>query len=129
MASPLSGNGGEILAAATPFHVSLWRLQKTARLVETTDSSTAGVERWSTVVTGGIVTFEFVWDADNIPDTDVTLDAGDSVSMTLNIGASAKTYAFTALVETLEIVDDNVNDVIRGTGTARVNGAITAPVT
>lgn len=131
MAAPTNAHGSSIqVPDGTTFNVTVSRIQKRARLAESTDSGTSGRERWTKIITGALLTIDFVWDSDLIPDTDVSLDAGDTVQFRQVIGSTGKFYSIAQIiVETLETVYDNVNDVVRGTVVALANGAITDPVT
>lgn len=112
------------------FHNTQWTLDKTSRLADVTDSSAGGFERRKLIVRGGTFKFEFIWKDDNIPDTDATLDAGTEGTLRFYLGATTgnKFYKFAAIIESVELVNSQV-DVIKGTVSGFVNGAITNPVT
>ena len=131
--TPVSGHGGAIIVdpsgGATQFENTDWTLNKTAVLADITDSSTSGYQKKKSIVKGGTFTINGVWDDTTIPDTDVTLDQGDEVTLKLEVGAGSKFYQFAAIIETLTVTDDNRADVIRYAVTGHVNGTITDPVT
>ncbi len=77
------------------------------------------------MVRGGQFKLELVWDAYNLPDSDVTLDQGDEPVLYFKRGLNAGYYRFPAIVETLELTDDEQKDVIRGSVSGYVNGPIT----
>ncbi len=95
-----------------------------------TDSSAAGWEKRKLIVKGGSFKFEFIFNDDNIPDTDITLDEGDEGTVRFNLGNSSpqKFYSFPGIVETLEIVNSQT-DVIKGSVSGFINGPITDPIT
>lgn len=129
-----TGHGGTITVdpSGTPVTfdgITEWKLTKTARLADTTHGGTSGWEQRKKILKGGQWSINFIWDSTNIPDTDFTLDQGDEVTLKFLVGDSTKFYSFAAIVETLEIVDNEVSDVVRGTASGFVNGAITDPVT
>src|SRR5262245_16797434 len=124
------GHGGTVLVgAATWDGVTKWTLNKKGRLADITHSGTGGVVRRKKTVTDGDGTVEFIWDSTNIPDTDVTLDHGDEVALVLFVGDSTKSYSFNAVVDVLTLVDDETQDVVRGTLTFFANGPFTDPIT
>jgi hypothetical protein len=72
---------------------------------------------------------KIVWDSDQIPDTTATaIDTGDSVTMYLYVGASAKFYTFTALIESLTVTVQTRQGVCEAEVTFKSSGAITDPV-
>src|SRR5262245_17371412 len=124
------GHGGTVLVgAATWDGVTKWTLNKKGRLADITHSGTGGVVKRKKTVTDGDGTIEFIWDSDNIPDVDMTFDHGDEFTLKLNVGDSGKFYQFAAIADMVTIVDDETQDVVRGTATFFVNGAVTDPVT
>lgn len=125
------GNGFIPTAVIGPtrmFHNTQWSLTKTAKLAEVTDSSSQGWEKRKRIVRGGSWKFEWIWDANNIPDTDLTLDEGNEVRLTFRLGKTApqKFYQFVGIVETFELVNSQT-DVIKGSCSGFVNGPVTNP--
>ncbi len=106
--------------------ITKWELTKNAVLTEITHSGSMGWQQRKAIVRGGQFTLEFVWDANNCPDSDVTLDAGDEPVVALKRGANAGYYQFAAIVESVKLVDDNQKDVIRGTISGFTNSPIYA---
>lgn len=64
-----------------------------------------------------------------IPDTDISGDPGDEVTLKLYAGDSGKFYTFAAVIENLEITVPQTQDVVRFNLSYKSNGAITDPVT
>ncbi len=151
--TPVSGNGGTVtvynssrnasngvvtpaviggflgvqVPTGTPYTftgVTKWELTKKANLAEVTHAGSLGWEQRKSVTRGAQFTLEFVWDAGNVPDSDVTLDAGDEPVIRLKRGANAGYYWFPAIVETMKLVDDEAKDVMRGTISGYANGPI-----
>ncbi len=143
--TPVSGNGGTVTVynssrsavngvvtpglatgiAYTFTGVTKWELTVKANLAETTHAGSLGWEQRKSVTRGGQFTLDFVWDANNVPDSDVTLSAGDEPVVKLKRGANAGYYRFPSIVETMKLTDDEVKDVMRGTISGYVNGPIT----
>lgn len=124
-----SGVGGKAEIGATVINITDWQFTKTARLAEVTHSGSGGIAEWKKVLVEAAGSFNFPWDSDQIPDTDVTLDAGDTLTLELFCGDSGKKYEFAAIVESLSITNNSQNDVVRATVNFKSNGAITDPVT
>lgn len=89
----------------------------------------AGYAQWKKTVIEGSGRIAGPWDSTVLPDVDITGDAGDEVTLKLTIGDSTKFYQFAAVIENLEIIDNQTNDVIRYSMTYKSNGAITDPIT
>ncbi len=104
--------------------VQNWTLTKTAVLTEITHSGSQGFQQRKQVVRGGQFKLAFVWDANNVPDSDVTLDQGDEPNISLKRGLNKGFYQFPSIIETCEIVDDQMKDVIKGNISGYVNGPI-----
>lgn len=113
----------------TDFHISEWRLTKTARLAEVTNSGSAGQAKWKKTVVEATWSCQLPWDSENIPDTDVSLDVGDEVTIAFYCGDSTKFYSLPGITESVEVVNNVQNDVVRATVSGKANGAITDPVT
>lgn len=140
----VSGNGGTVTVynstrnangsvtagaiTGTPYTfngVTNWTLTKTGVLTEITHSGSQGCQQRKLVVRGGQFKLAFVWDANTVPDSDVTLDQGDEPVIKLKRGLNAGYYRFPAIVETCEIVVDQQKDVVRGSISGYINGPIT----
>ncbi len=104
--------------------ITKWDLTKSAVLTEITNSGSRGWQQRKAVVRGGQFSIDFVWDANTVPDGDVTLDAGDEPLIAFKRGANAGYYEFPGIVETMKLTDDNQKDVLRGTVSGFVNGPI-----
>jgi len=105
--------------------VTKWELTRSAVLAEITHSGSLGEQQRKAVVRGGQFSLDFVWDANNCPDSDVSLDAGDEPMIKLKRGGNAGYYRFPAIVETMKLTDDQAKDVLRGTISGYVNGRVT----
>ncbi len=104
--------------------ITKWEMTRNAVLTEITHSGSGGCQQRKAVVRGGQFTLDFVWDANNCPDFDVTLDAGDEPLIALKRGANAGYYQFPAIVESMKLTDDNQKDVLRGTVSGFINGPV-----
>lgn len=130
--SYVSGQGGHAIptgvANATSYPVAEWRLRKTARLAESTTSASGGEERVN-VLRGGQVTLNVPWNATNgqQPET-VGFQEGASLQLGLILGGGSLWYVFTCIVETLEIICNSTNDIVRLTISGYAQGKIAAPV-
>lgn len=89
----------------------------------------AGYAQWKKTVIEGSGRIAGPWDSTVLPDVDVTLDAGDEVTLKLYVGDSSKFYSFAAVVENLEITCNETNDVVRYSLTYKSSGTITDPIT
>ena len=124
-----SGVGGKATVGAVDIAVTSWELTLTGRLAETTHSGSAGVATWAKVLEEGRGTFDAPWDDVQVPDTDIALGPGDTGTMTLITGASAKFFSFAFIIEELQTMNNAQNDVVRYRVAFRTNGAITHPIT
>jgi uncharacterized protein YndB with AHSA1/START domain len=123
-----SGNGGEVLVGAVTLHVGKWTLRKTSRNVDNTHSGVTS-SNYEHVVPDHSATLEIPWDDTNIPDTDAGLAEGVKVTLTMNLGSTAKTQVLTnTLVESVEDVCDNSGDIIRTVVTVK-GGSLTRALT
>ena len=122
--------GGVVVDGTTILGVQEWQFTKTARLAETTNAESGGIANWLKVLVEAAGSANIVWEDTQVPDTDVTLDAGDSITaLRLDVGDTAKFYSFAAIVESLQMTNNNLNDAVKFTVNWWSNGAITDPVT
>ena len=127
-----SGVGGKakLGAAGADIAITDWTLTLSARLAETTHSGDAGVAKWQKVLEEGSGTFNAPWDSEQVPDTDISIGPGDTITdLRLFCGDSLKFFSFAAIVESLENSNNAQNDIHRYTINFKANGAITHPVT
>jgi hypothetical protein len=123
-----SGNGGEVLVGAVTLHITKWTLRKTSRNVDNTHSGVTS-SNYEHVVPDHSATLEIPWDDTNIPDTDAGLAEGVKVTLTMNLGSTAKFQTLTnTLVESCEDVCDNSGDIIRTVVTVK-GGSLTRALT
>lgn len=114
-------------AGGTPYTfsgITKWELTKQAVLTEITHSGSGGWQQRKAIVRGGQFSLEIVWDANTVPDSDVSLDQGDEPVVKLKRGANAGYYRFPAIIESLKITDDQQKDVLRAAIQGFVNGPI-----
>jgi hypothetical protein len=108
-----SGQGGHAKnGAGVTQPVSTWRLRKTARLADSTTSASGGETR-AKVLGGGQGSFDFPWDSDLLPEAAGWVAGSIISSLRLWLGASGLMYSFTAIIESVEIVNDARNDIDR----------------
>lgn len=123
-----NGLGGSILRGASSIAVTKHVVRKTSRLAETTNSGNTATS-FQEVIPHYEWEAEGVWDDTVLIDTDQGLVEGDVVTITFNDGGSTKTVVLTnTTVESIEEVEDVVNDVIRWTARGK-GGTITRQVT
>lgn len=132
-----NGIGGTIKAGAVTFAVLDWQFTTANKLVDVTNSGSAGYEEYITSVTGGSGTANCLWDSTNIPDAGSpgpvepfrgTNGANDLVSMELTCGNSAKKYSFSAVVESLAVTSNAAGgEAIKFSVAFKSSGAITTP--
>lgn len=123
-----SANGSSIIIAAATLAVTMSRVRKFARLAETTNSGTSS-SQYQKVVSDHSWSASIPWDSTNLPDTDFGLVEGTVVTITFNMGGSAKTEVLTnTTVESLEDIMDSKGDIIR-TEVSGKGGVLTRPVT
>lgn len=115
--------------ATRVFNNTTWTLTKTARLADVTDSSSQGWEKRKRILRGGSWKFEWIWDCNNIPDRDLTLDEGNEVQIRFNLGRTTpqKFYRLNGIIETFELVNSQV-DVIKGSCSGFINGPVANPL-
>lgn len=128
MATFHKGNGGKATVGGTDVNITDWEFTKKTRAAETTHSGTAGWVTFKGTTKEAEGTINVVWDSDQIPDTDITMDVGDEITLALFVGDSAKFYSMTAMIETLKLISKNTEDVVRWTVTFK-GWAVTDPVT
>src|SRR5437016_645942 len=98
-----TGQGGTVTVGGAAFTaISTWKYTKTATLAETTNAGSGGWQTRLLVVKGGTFALDFVWDSDNIPETNVAVDIGQAVTVALKLGDTALKYTFPGIVETIE---------------------------
>jgi len=124
-----SGVGGKVEIGSTVIPITDWQFTKTARLAEVTNSGSGGIAEWKKVLVEAAGSFNAPWDSDQLPDVDVTLDAGDTVTLDLFCGDSTKFYVVPSIIESVQVVTNTQNDVVRYTVNFRSNGTITDPIT
>ena len=129
MATFHSGVGGKATVGGVDIGVVSWELTLTARIAETTHSGSAGIATWQKVLEEGRGTFDAPWDSTQVPDTDIALGPGDTGTMTLFCGDSAKFFSFSFIIEELQTMNNSQNDVTRYRVGFRTNSAITHPIT
>lgn len=129
MATFHKGNSGAVWFGNTELYVSEWTLVKNPRLDEITHSGSAGAAQWKKTVVEGSGRIAGPWDSTVIPDTDISADAGDEVTLKLYVGDSGKFYSFAAVIDNLEITNPQTQGVSRFSLNYKSNGAITDPVT
>lgn len=132
MATFHSGQSGKakLGAAGADINITDWSLSLTSRLAETTHSGSGGYAAWQHVLAEGNGTFNAPWDSEQVPDTDIGIGPGDTISdLRLFCGDSTKFFSFAAVVESLQTVVNTQNDIVRYTISFRTTGAITHPIT
>lgn len=123
-----NGLGGSILRGAFEIEVTKHVVRKTARLAETTHSGNTATS-FQEVIPHYEWEAEGVFDDTALIDTDGGLIEGDVVTITFTDGGSGKTVVLTnTTVESIEEVEDVVNDVIRWTARGK-GGTITRQAT
>lgn len=107
-----SGNGGEIMGGATVVHVTKWTGDVGARLVENTNSNSAGWTNFEHVVGSAEFTAEGPYDLAATPQA--TFVNGTRVTAKLYLGNSGSFITITnTLIEKMQITNDNSGDIIR----------------
>lgn len=129
----ISGHGGSIVqdpgGTPTTFHIGQWTLNKTSEQAVVTTSAAGGARKRIHILRDWTATIELPLDADVIPETDLTFEEGDSVTVDFNLGASGKFYRGLGLVAGVSAVNNNDADACRVTININGNGLITQPVT
>lgn len=123
------GTTGSVTLGGAAVATKTVNMKKRNRLAEITNSGSSGNAEWQATVKEGDFTVKLVWDSTNLPDTDLSADAGDSIAVVGNIGDSGKTQSFTGVIEELTLDWDNEQGVVMATITGKTTGAITDPVT
>lgn len=131
MATYHSGNGGHVNGGTgnTNMAVLTWSMTRTARLADTTASDSSALERRQKTVTGGTFQCKCLWDSTAIPDTDLSLQAGDEHTLKFYAGDSGKFYSFAGIIENHTTDVDNQTGVVTFNLTGYANGTITEPLT
>lgn len=125
-----AGAGGLITSTAATVHVTDWEINVVSRQAEATNSGSAGVAQWVHLLTEGTWRANLPWDSTNIPGVDVLgFLPGASSTVTLLVGDSSKFFSFTSLTESLQVISNSQNDIVRAVIAGKVNGAITHPLT
>ena len=124
-----SGQSGKATVGGVDINVTDWTLTINGRLAEVTHSGSSGFAAWLKVLEEGSGSFNAPWDDTQVPDTDIALGAGDTGTMTLYCGDSAKFFSFTFFIESLATTNNAQNDVTRYTVNFKTSGSITHPVT
>lgn len=122
------GHGGKAMVGSDDVNVTDWEFTKKTRAAETTHSGTNGWATFKGTVKEAEGTINVIWDSEQIPDTDITMDVGDEITLKLYVGDSTKFYSMTAMIETLKLMSKNTDDVVRWTVTFK-GWAVTDPVT
>lgn len=124
-----SGQGGKFNNGSTDIDITDWELTRTARVAEITVSSSGHVIR-KFVVEDGTWRFNMPLDSTELLDTDVNMAPGDeNTGADFFVGDSTKFYSFTVLVETLQIINNSTNDVVRAVCSGFINSTVTEPIT
>lgn len=127
-----NGLGGTIVrdpsGSAQSINVTKHVIRKTSRLAETTHSGNTATS-FQEVIPHYEWEAEGVWDDANLVDTDLGMEEGDVETLKFNDGSSTKFVTLTGTtIESIEEVEDVVNDVIRWTMRGK-GGTITRQVT
>lgn len=129
----ISGQGGHVIptgvANAQSYPVTEWRLRKTARLAEAITSASGGEQRVN-VLRGGQIQFNVPWNATagQTPETRGFTE-GSTGQVGLILGNGVLWYVFLYIIESVEIISNTTNDVIRLTISGYVQGTVPNPTT
>lgn len=122
-----SGNGSTLVIGAAVLHCTNVRIEKGARLGETTSSASASTS-YIPVVFDHSWSASVPWDDTNLPDTDFGLEPGAVVALVSGYGESGKNQTLTGTtVEKVTDVLDNRGDIIRTEISGR--GGVHTPAT
>lgn len=125
-----AGAGGKITGGGTDLHVTDWEINVVSRQAEVTNSGSSGVAQWQHLLTEGTWRANLPWDSTIIPGVDVAAFLpGASATVTLVVGDSGKLFSFSSLTESLQVISNSQNDIVRAVIAGKVNGTITHPVT
>lgn len=133
MATFHSGQGGSVVhdpdgTPTTLEGIRTWTLNLTGDFVETTSADTGSVKRWKKTFESGDWTLDLVFDSTNLPNTDLSISMGDTVSLKFNIGDSTTFYQFNSLVESLKVTCAARDAVMYSMG-GKVHGTVAHPYT
>lgn len=124
----VSGQGGHVkINPGVERPVTEWRATKSGRLAETTTSATGGARR-KKILSEGSGSFSTPWDLDQIPETVGFEEGAEIEELQLNIGESLFGYKFPAIIESIEIVVNATNDVVRLNVNWHAQGPMGSPV-
>lgn len=115
MATYHKGHGGKMTVGSDDVHVVDWEFTKTTRKADLSNSGSNGWAPKKGTVKEASGTVNALWDSDQLPDTDITLDVGDEFTLKLYCGDSTKFYSMTAMVESLKMNSKSTDDVVRWT--------------
>lgn len=124
-----SGQGGKFNNGTTDVPIAEWELTRNGRFGEGTLTNSGHVIR-RFVIEDGTFRFNVPLDSENLLDTDLGVEPGASLSgADFFLGDSTKFYSFTALVDSLQIVCNATNDIVRCVVTGFINSTVTEPIT
>lgn len=123
-----SGNGGSVTFTGGTLAIGTWEGDFSARLTETTNSSSGGTQ-FAKVVEENSWSCDIPWDEANMPDTTVGLVPGSVIaSASFKMGAGAKVYVLAnTTVEKMVPTVNNATDIVRMRVSGK-GGTCTRPV-
>lgn len=131
--APITSQGGHVVptgvANATAYPCAEWRIQRNAKLADSTVSSSGGENRVS-VLRGGTVQVNVPWNNTNgqTPENVGFLE-GSQMLCGFIIGGSSPSlwYTFNIIIERIEVICNAANDIVRLTISGYAQGAIPLP--
>jgi hypothetical protein len=122
-----SGIGGKITSGANEFAVMDWQFTTSNRKSEVTHSGSGGWAEWISGVTEGSGSANCVWDSTKVPEDFGLNPFGSTASLVLTVGNSTKTYAFSAIIDSIAVTSNARADAVTFSVNFTATGTITNP--
>jgi len=122
-----SGIGGWIQFPAGRCDVRRWTLGKDADIQDATDSSSIGYKLKEATLLDSNGSFEALWKAGQVLETDLSLDVGDLVQATFKIGTTGLGYVADIIIKRIETVNDATGPLLVHNCTFEGTGPVLGP--
>lgn len=123
-----TGRQGHAVAAGIELPVTQWTGSFRSRLVDVTHAGSGGFSEYISGVLTGRVEMKLLWDSDQLPNQSPGLVEGNSVTCSLQCGATEMTFAGTLAVESVSYESIVRGPPLRVVVIGRFSGAFSRPV-